>query len=263
MKVLFTGSGGGIGTQLRPMADDWGVDMRWSDVADPPNGRNAGEEWVLADLTDYAAVAKAVEGCDAIMHFGGISIEDRTDPIHAINVGGTYNIYEAARKAGTKRIFFASSNHAVGFHTRETRLDADSPPMPDSIYGVSKVYGEALAQLYWQKFGIETMICRIGSCFPEPKDRRMLATWMSARDMWRLLDRFLKVPRLGCPVVYGVSNNDEQWWDNSKVAYLGWQPQDNSATFAHKHPDLPAEDPSDPAVKYVGGNFAKVGHFED
>jgi uronate dehydrogenase len=128
---------------------------------------------------------------------------------------------------------------------------------------VSKVYGEALARLYWDKYGIETLIVRIGSCFPQPKDRRMMATWMSASDMLRLIGCMLDAPRLGCPIVYGVSNNDESWWDNSETAFLGWRPQESSDRFAHLFADDPTPDPDDPAVMYQGGGFAKAGHFED
>lgn len=263
MKVLMTGAAGGIGTMLRPILPELGVDWRLSDIAAPAGGRAPGEEWVMGDMTEPADMARLVEGCDAIVHFGGISTENTADLIHRVNVVGTYTLYEAARKAGVRRVFFASSNHTIGFHPRETRLDADAEILPDSLYGVSKVYGEALARLYWKKFGIEGVLVRIGSCFPEPRDRRMMATWMSARDMLRLIDRFLKVPRLGCPVVYGVSDNDETWWDNSRAGHLGWRPQDSARDFAGRHPDGPADDPDDPAVKYQGGGFAKAGHFED
>lgn len=262
-QVLMTGASGGIGTLLRPLLPRLKVRMRLSDLAEPEAGAAEGEEWVLADLTDPDAVARAVDGCDAILHFGGISSENRADLIHEVNVKGTYILYEAARKAGVKRILFASSNHVIGFHPRESRLDADSPILPDSLYGVSKAYGEALALYYWQKFGIESLLCRIGSCFPEPKDRRMMATWMSDRDMVSLIERMLFAPRLGCPVVYGVSANDESWWDNGKTAYLGWHPQDSSAQFSAKFADFEPGDPDDPAVKYQGGGFAKAGHFED
>ncbi|WP_137700671.1 NAD-dependent epimerase/dehydratase family protein [Marimonas lutisalis] len=262
-QVVMTGASGGIGTLLRPMLHELKVTMRLSDVSEPDMPRADGETWVMGDLTDPAAVARIVEGCDAILHFGGISTENRAELIHEVNVKGTYNVYEAARKAGVKRILFASSNHAIGFHPRENRIDADAEILPDSIYGVSKAYGEALAKYYWKKFGIESLIVRIGSLFPEPKDRRMMATWMSDRDMLRLIERMLFSPRLGCPVVYGVSDNRESWWDNGKAAYLGWQPQDSSEQFAAKFADFEPDDPNDPAVKYQGGGFAKAGHYED
>lgn len=262
-QVLMTGAAGGIGTLLRPLLPGLRVRMRLSDATMPEGGAAPGEDWALADLTDPAAVAGIVQGCDAILHFGGISTENRADLIHEVNVKGTYSLYEAARKAGVKRILFASSNHVIGFHPREARLDADSPIRPDSMYGVSKAYGEALAIYYWHKFGIESLLLRIGSCFPEPKDRRMMATWMSREDMLRLIEAMLFAPRLGCPVVYGVSRNPETWWDNSKSAYLGWVPQDSSAQFAAKFAEYEPEDPTDPAVVFQGGGFAKAGHYED
>ncbi|ARE42080.1 UDP-glucose 4-epimerase [Rhodovulum sp. P5] len=262
-QVLMTGAAGGIGTLLRPILPRLKVRMRLSDLADAIPQAEPGEDWMPGDLTNPADAARLVAGCDAILHFGGISTENRADLIHEVNVKGTYTLYEAARKAGVRRILFASSNHVIGFHPRETRLDADSEIRPDSMYGVSKAYGEALARYYWHKFGIESLILRIGSCFPQPKDRRMMATWMSKEDMLRLIGAMLFAPRLGCPVVYGVSNNRESWWDNSKTAYLGWVPQDSSEMFATKFADYVPNDPNDPAILYQGGNFAKAGHFED
>lgn len=263
MRVVMTGAAGGIGTMLRPMLGEVEeVDWVLSDLEVPGDAQD-GERWVAADMESASDMARLLEGCDAVINFGGISRENTAELIHRVNVIGTYNLYEAARKAGVRRIMFASSNHAIGFHKREDRLDSTAEILPDSMYGVSKVYGEGLAKLYWKKFGIEGALVRIGSCFEKPRDRRMMATWMSPGDMLRLIERVLKVPRLGCPVVYGVSANDEQWWDNSRAAYLGWTPQDTSADFGTLFPDVPAEDPDDPAILYHGGGFAKAGHYED
>lgn len=261
-RILLTGTTGIIGRQIRAGLADFAHTVRVSDIADMGGGAPH-EELAPCDLTDLDALPALVDGCHAILHFGGISTENRADLIHEVNIKGLYALYEAARKEGVRRILFPSSNHAIGFHTRETRLTASSVLRPDSVYGVSKAYGEALARLYYDKFGIETLILRIGSCFPEPKDRRMMATWMSAGDMLRLIGCMLDVPRLGCPIVYGVSDNDEQWWDNSETAYLGWRPEDSSRKFAHHFDDDPEPDPNDPAVVYQGGGFAKAGHYED
>lgn len=261
-RLLMTGAAGGIGTQIRTGLRAFATRVRLSDIADLGEAA-PGEEIVRCDLADRDALRALAKGCDAILHFGGVSTENRADLIHRVNIEGTYQLYEAARKEGVRRILFASSNHVIGFHTRETRLTASSPIRPDSNYGVSKAYGEALARLYWDKYGIETLILRIGSCFPQPKDRRMMATWLSAGDMLRLIERMLAAPRLGCPIVYGVSDNPECWWDNSETAYLGWRPEDSSARFAGLFDHLPREDPADPAVVWQGGGFAKAGHFED
>lgn len=261
-RLLVTGAAGIIGGQIREGLRELGWKIRLSDIAELGEA-GPGEELVPCDLTDAEAVRALVKACDAILHFGGISTENRADLIHRVNIEGTYHLYEAARKDRVRRVLFASSNHVIGFHSRETPLTASSPIRPDSNYGVSKAYGEALARLYWDKYGIETLIVRIGSCFPAPKDRRMMATWMSAGDMLRLIAVMLDVPRLGCPVVYGVSANDECWWDNSETAYLGWVPQDSSAQFAHLFAGEPLPDPSAPEVVWQGGGFAAAGHFED
>ncbi len=260
-RILMTGAAGTIGQMIREGLREMGHAIRLSDIADLGEAQG-NEEIVTCDLTDTDALRPLVRDCDVILHFGGISKENTAELIHRVNIDALYQLYEAARKEGVKRILFASSNHTIGFHTRETRLTASSPIRPDSNYGVSKVYGEALANLYWDKYGIETLIVRIGSCFPKPLDRRMMATWMSADDMLRLIGCMIDVPRLGCPVVYGVSANREQWWDNSETAYLGWIPQDSSDAWAGIYDDQP-QDLTDPAVKYQGGGFAKAGHFED
>ena len=167
-----------------------------------------------------------------------------------------YNLYEAARKTGCTRILFASSNHAVGFYKQTDYLDDKALPRPDGLYGVSKVFGEAIASLYHDKFGIETAIVRIGSCFPEPKNHRMMATWMSYDDFTALIDRIFNISQLGCPIIYGISDNDGKWWDNSGTAYLGWQPKDNGRNFLEsldKRMERPK--PDAPDAVYQGGYF--------
>ncbi|MEL6266352.1 MAG: NAD(P)-dependent oxidoreductase [Pseudomonadota bacterium] len=262
-RLLITGAAGGLGRMARARLGHLARLRRLSDVvAMDPAG--PGEEVVEADLGDLAAMEALVDGCDGIIHFGGVSVEDRFEAILEANLRGTYHLYEAARRRGSPRIVFASSNHAIGFHTRETRLDADAVLRPDSLYGVSKCYGEAMARLYHDKFGIETAIVRIGSCFPEPKDHRMLATWLSHDDFVRLMECVFRAPRLGCPVIYGASANDEAWWDNGRTAYLGWRPQDNAETFrAALDARMTPPPADDPAVRYQGGGFAAAGHFED
>ena len=120
-----------------------------------------------------------------------------------------------------------------GFMSRHSELMQMLPVRPDSLYGVSKVFGEAMARMYYDKFGIETAIVRIGSCFPEPVDHRMLSTWMSYDDFMMLIATF-NAPRLGCPIIYGASANAASWWDNSKTDYIGWNPKDSSEVFRAK-----------------------------
>ncbi|NRA17515.1 MAG: NAD(P)-dependent oxidoreductase [Oceanospirillaceae bacterium] len=262
-RILLTGVAGNLGKIVRVKLAGWADVMRLSDLNEITDA-SATEEVQCCDLGDREAVMKLVEGCDGIIHLGGISTENTFDSILNGNIVGTYNLYEAARKHGVKRILFASSNHTIGFHERETQLDADSTMRPDSLYGVSKCYGEMLASLYYDKFGIETARVRIGSCFEKPLDRRMLATWLSADDFVSLIKRIFECDRLGCPVIYAASANAEQWWDNSKVSYIGWQPKDSSEKFAQQeYLQKRAVNANDPAVRYQGGGFASAGHFED
>ncbi len=262
-RLLITGAAGGLGSMVRDRLGHLANILRLSDMArmKPPN---KDEEVVECDLSNFSEVKELVRDCDGIVQLGAKGTEGTFDEILKSNLIGHYNIYEASRQAGVPRILFSSSNHTIGFHTRETRLDAFADLRPDSLYGVSKCYGEAVARLYYYKFGLETAIVRIGSCFAEPVDHRMLATWLSADDFVALIERVFRVPRLGCPIIYGVSCNDECWWENSGIEYLGWHPKDNAEEFRAKLDTAMSPPPAeDPAVKFQGGSFAGAGHFED
>lgn len=262
-RVLITGAAGMLGRLMREALAGVYPVLRLSDVEDmEPAG--AGEEVVRCELGDYDAVMDLVAGCDGVVHLGGISRENTFEAILNANLRGTYHVFEAARKHARPRIVFASSNHAIGFHERTERLDGESAYRPDSIYGLSKCYGELVARYYYDKFGVESASVRIGSCFPEPRDRRMLATWLSGQDLRRLVQAVFAAPRLGCAMLYGASANKEQWWDNGHAAYLGWTPQDSAEIFREKvEAATPVPDPADPAVIFQGGGFAAAGHFED
>ena len=161
-------------------------------------------------------------------------------------------------------MIFASSNHTTGYYERTQRIDTTVPHRPDSLYGVTKCFGEDLASLYHDKFGVETLSVRIGWCHSQPTDTRKLAIWLSAEDFISLVQRAIVTPRLGCTVVYGFSNNAERWWDNSQAAFLGWVPKDSSAPWREEMEALDANlDPTDPAVIYQGGSFASSGHPDD
>jgi uronate dehydrogenase len=261
-RLVVTGAAGVIGTALRGRLGHLAEEIVLSDLADVAT--EGAEISRPCDLTDLAALRALLRGGGDVLHFGGQSVEAPFERILNANLIGLYNLYEAARLEGVRRVLFASSNHAIGFHERETRLDASAPTRPDSLYGVSKVYGEAMARFYHDKFGVESLILRIGSCFPEPKDRRMLATWMSVEDMIRLIERMVRAPKLGCPIVYGASANAEQWWDNREAAYLGWTPQDSSERWrAAREAEQPDLDPDAPEVRFQGGAFCAMPHPDD
>jgi uronate dehydrogenase len=258
-RLLITGAAGGLGSIARRRLTGLAETLRLSDIAGLGTA-GPQEEIVPCDLSDFAAVRQLVEGCDGIVHYGGISLEDSFENILPANIQGSYNIYEAARQAGVARILYPSSNHATGFYPRETRIDVNAPVRPDSLYGVSKCFGEALARYYFDKYGIETAVVRIGSCFPEPKDHRMMATWLSEDDLVALIERIFYAPRVGYTTIYGVSDNEEQWWDNSQAGFLGWRPKDSSEQFRavidskHKKPG-----PNDVEARFQGGFWCRPG----
>ena len=261
--LLMTGAAGGVGQALRPLLPRIAETVLLSDIVEIADLARH-ERFQLCDLADAGAVDALLDGVDGVIHLGGISIEKPFDMILAGNIVGVYNLFEAARHRGKPRIIFASSNHVIGFYRRDERLDSTVLPRPDSLYGVSKAFGENLASFYFDKFGQECLSIRIGSCFPKPKNPRMLATWLDVEDLLDLCGRAFTAPRLGHTIVYGASNNDEVWWDNRNAAFLGWQPKGSSAKWrAEVLANAAPENPADPAVIYQGGAFVSAGHPAD
>ncbi len=261
-RVLRPGAAGGLGRQLRPRLRPRCSLLRLSDMATLAPAA-AGEEVVQARLEDGAAVDALLAGMDAVVHLGGISTEQPFDAILQANIIGVYNVYEAARRQGVRRIVFASSNHVTGFYRQDEVVSPSMPVRPDGYYGLSKAFGENLARFYFDRYGIESVCLRIGSSFPEPVDRRMLATWLSYDDLERLVVASLTTPVAGHAVIYGMSDNTTCWWDNTPARHIGFCPRDSSEPFrAARETAQPALDRSDPAVLYQGGAFVRKGPFE-
>jgi uronate dehydrogenase len=257
-KILLTGAAGGLGQALRQRLKANCEVLRLSDRVSPGEPA-AFEEVVLADLADAAAVSEMVRGVDAIVHMGGMSVEGPFGPILQANILGVYNLYEAARVHGVKRVVFASSNHVTGFYRQDEVVNTRMPPKPDGFYGLSKAFGEDLAQLYWDRWGIETVSLRIGSSYAEPKDRRMLATWLSFDDLERLVVAALTAPIVGHSIVYGMSDNQTTWWDNTHAKHIGYRPLDSSDVFRTAvEGRQQTVDGKDPATVYQGGAFVKA-----
>lgn len=259
-RLLLTGAGGNLGKVLRQTLKPYTDVLRLSDIGEL-GAEQAGEETMRCDLADADAVSEMVRGVDAIVHMGGVSVERPFDEILPANIQGVYNLYEAARRHGVKRVVFASSNHVIGFYRQGQVIDADVPVRPDGYYGISKAFGENLSRFYFDRYGIETVCLRIGSSFPEAKDRRMLVTWLSYDDLTQLIAQSLFTPHVGHTIVYGASANRESWWDNSRAAHLGFVPRDTSEPFRAKAESMPPLAPDDPAARYQGGAFVKAGPF--
>ena len=250
--VLITGAAGDVGTHLRrELAGKY--QLRLSDIK-PVANLAAGEEFVRGDIADMEDMLAVTRGVDAIVHLGAFSVEGDWPTILEANIAGTYNVFEAAHRNGVKRILFATSNHAVGFYRRDQTIDHRVYPKPDSRYGVSKVFGEALGSLYSDKYGMEVFNMRIGNVNPKPVDKRRLSIWISPRDIAQLVTIGIEHPDIRFEIVYGVSGNQRSWYDNSNAHRLGYRPQDNSEPMAEEI--LRKEKPGDPLVeRYQGGTF--------
>ena len=254
--VLITGAAGLIGAGLRENFRGR-YRLRLSDVRTPDDLRED-EEFVAADLRDFAAVRRIVDGVDAVVHLGGIASEDAWEAIRDVNVEGSYHVFESARRSGAKRVIYASSVHAVGFYPRSRRIGADVTVLPDSRYGVSKAFGEALGALYANKYDLEVMAVRIGNAYPEPIDERRLSIWTSHRDLAQLIGIGLDHPDLRFEIVYGASGNTRTWWDNAAAERLGYRPEDNAEAWAETIMAAAPEDPNAPGADVQGGAFARL-----
>ncbi len=258
-RLLLTGAAGGLGRVLREKIKPWANIVRVSDLAGLGEA-GEGEEVVHCDLADREGVNALVKDCDAVLHFGGVSVEGPFDPIMQANILGAYNLYAAIHQHGVKRVVFASSSHTVGFYRTTDRVDAEMPLRPDGFYGLSKCFGEALSRYYFDRFGIETVCLRIGSSFPEPRTPRMMVTYLSYNDLLDLIRASLFTPRVGHTISFGTSANATSWWDNSKAAHLGYQPKDSAQQFSANFPDtaeFPAAD--DATTIFQGGAFVTTG----
>ncbi len=261
-RLLLTGAAGGLGRVLRPRLAAYCETLRVSDRADL-GLPGAAEELCPAALEDRVAMGALLAGVDAVVHLGGISVEAAWAPILQANIVGLFNLYEAARQHGVRRIVFASSNHVVGFYRQNEVIDAAAPPRPDTLYGVSKAFGEDLSRMYWERHGIQTVCLRIGSCTPEPLNRRMLATWLSHGDLERLVVAALTAPCAGHSIVFGISDNATRWWDNTQALHIGYRPQDSAEPWrAAIEARDPRPDAADPALIYQGGVFVNHGPFD-
>jgi uronate dehydrogenase len=250
--VLITGATGDVGTHLaRELAGKY--KLRLSDRR-PLKAKN----FIKADIGKMADALRITKGVDAIVHLGGYSVEGPWEQILQANIIGCYNVFEAARRNAVKRILFPTSNHAVGFYRRDQTIDHNVYPRPDSRYGVSKVFGEALGRLYADKYGMEMFMMRIGNVNPKPIDKRRLSIWFSPRDLAQLVSIGIDHPGIKFEIVYGISKNKRAWYDNSNAYRLGYRPQDDSEIYAEEV--LRNEKPGGDAIAeaHQGGVFCSV-----
>jgi uronate dehydrogenase len=244
--VLITGAAGGIGTRLRQLLKGVYPNIRLSDVRRPAD-LAVEENFVQADLANPAEVEKAVAGVEGIVHLGGFSVEGSWDTILQANIIGCHRV---------ERVVFASSNHAVGYYPRRRRIGVDVALRPDSRYGVSKAFGEALGALYAFKHGLRVTCIRIGNFGDAPIDRRRLSIWVAPQDLVQLVRIGLEHADIRYEIFYGVSDNVRGWWDNAAAFRLGYRPQGRSEEHAAAALAADAKLPPDPVGDwYQGGPF--------
>ena len=253
--VRVPGAAGQVGTRLRKLMKGVYPRIRWSDIR-TPDDLDAGEEFVAADLADMGQVERIVEGIDGIVHLGGFSVEGPWQTILNSNIIGCYNMFEAARRARVERIVFASSNHAVGFYPRAQKIGVGVTVRPDSRYGVSKAFGEALGALYADKHGLRVTCLRIGNVADAPVDERRLSIWLKPEDLVQLIRIGLEHPDIHFEIFYGASANEAAWWDNSNARRFGYKPQGRAEDYraqAMAAQEMLAPDPV--GDRFQGGPF--------
>ncbi|MBI4195405.1 MAG: NAD(P)-dependent oxidoreductase [Betaproteobacteria bacterium] len=255
-RILITGAAGAIGQTLRAGLTGLYRPLRLADIK-PIQGITADEEGVMGDLTDFSAVGSMMQGIDCVVHLGGVPREGPWEAILNSNIVGTYNVFEAARQAGVRRVIFASSNHVIGYYRVTQTVGIEEPPRPDSRYGLSKVFGEALGRLYADKHGLSVACLRIGSFRPHPENARQLSTWVSPRDLTQLVRRCIDATHYRYLALYGVSGNTRSRWGNPHAAVIGYAPQDNAETYA-AHLAVPPDNGADPATAFHGGEFCAL-----
>lgn len=259
-RIAITGGSGRVGTALRRALSGRVASIKIVDTADPgPLGH--AETWEQVDISDGEALSACLSDVDAIVHLAGYPNERGIEDILRVNVLGTHNVLEAARSNGIGRVIFGSSNHAVGFYPRKTIVSDSDPMRPDSLYGLSKCWGELEAGLYFDKFGVRTLNIRIGNAGERPTDARALRIWLSPRDLAQLVLIGLEHPDVTCTTVYGISEVESGWLDNGRAVALGYRPADSATEMAG--PDNAEERPSPmPHISefFQGGRFCVIQH---
>jgi nucleoside-diphosphate-sugar epimerase len=241
--VLITGAGGAIGTILRRSLGDT---YTWRLLSSRPL---PDAESIVADLGDLPALLEAFRGVDSIVHLAArASVQTPWDDVLHSNIVGVYNVYEAAAQCGVKQVIYASTNHTVGTYDLENApdiyttgmplLDHTVPVRPDSLYGVSKCFGESLGRYYVDHRGLHVLCLRIG--FVNRRDdpyppqssesrERLAALWLSQRDAVQLIEKSLLADDVPFDIVYGISNNQPHYYDLEHAReVIGYVPQDGA-----------------------------------
>jgi NAD+ dependent glucose-6-phosphate dehydrogenase len=232
-RVLITGAAGRIGSSLaESLSDRYDLRLHYHhNVPDQPPVKDV----VIADVAKYEQIAPALDGIDAVVHMAADPSTSATwESVRDRNISGTYNVFEAARLAGVPKIIFASTNHVMGMYDRDRQwpIYANQLVRPDSLYGVSKAFGENLARHYVDCYGLSIICLRIGWFLDRPRDEIGLWMWLSPRDCAQVVWRAIESP-LRYGVYYAISRNARRHWDITEtIERLGYQPEDDAEIYA-------------------------------
>ena len=254
-KIVLTGASGRLGSYLREPLSKITKKLVSTDKEDIGKTLH-NEVFKKLNIKNFKEVNKILKKTDLIIHFGGYSNEGPFQEILDSNILGPYNIWKSAKKNKIKRIIFASSIHSVGMYRVNEAINHKVMHKPDTFYGLSKCFGENLAQMYWDKCGIECLTIRILSC-AKVTSKRSLSTWLSYDDLIRIVIQSTKIKKLGFEIIYGVSNNKRLNVDNTNATKkLKINIKDNAEKFLNKLEqklDIKKDKPGD---QYLGGPFS-------
>lgn len=259
-KVALSGAGGIVGSILRKGLRERGFELRAAGGSRTLVPLFDGEDVMQGDLRDPAVVDRLLAGVDVLIHMAGTSVEKPLPEIIENNLRALYEVYEGARRHKVRRIVFASSNHAFGMYPVDERLKLDAAFRPDGFYGLSKVWGEAMARMYWDKHGIEGISLRIGTTMGKPpENERQLSTWMGDDDLLQLVQRCIEAKDIGYAAVWGISANSRAYYDLSEGNAIGYHPTQNAEDWAAEI--LAQPNPLDPiARRFQGGAFVTLDY---
>lgn len=237
--ILITGASGNIGVVLTEyLKDRYDLTIVDVDFSDMPEELLEGVTVKEVDLVDPKNWEGLLEGIDYVIHLAGDPRPDAKfyDTLLDLNYKVPHNLFEEAIKKSNhvKRIIFASSVHAIGAYPENVQVKTSDYPRPEDLYGVSKVYMEALASFHAYMHNQESIGIRIGGfdseIDPDIADAAGWSTHLSKRDMCHLVDRCLEA-ELSRPflLVNGVSNNRFPRMDISQAHFdIGYSPQDDA-----------------------------------
>jgi NAD+ dependent glucose-6-phosphate dehydrogenase len=235
-RVLITGAAGRIGASLADQLRDR-YDLRLQYHRTIPEQPPVADH-LVANIANYDEIAPALDGMDAVIHMAGEpSPRASWEEVHEANIVGCYNVFEAARRANVRKIIFASTNHVMGMYDRDAQwpIYSNLPPRPESLYGVSKGFGELLGRHFADQHGLSVICLRIGWFLPKPHDDIARFMWLSPRDCAQVTWRAIEAD-IPFGIFYAISANGGRHWDiTDTIEKLGYRPEDDAERYIAEH----------------------------